>query len=76
MLKRGGKWVETDWQTALDYVVKGLNGIKGDHGAEALAALASPHSTVEELFLIKQLAQAVGSLTGLPPAPVGFLGVG
>jgi NADH-quinone oxidoreductase subunit G len=61
MLKQGGKWVETDWQTALEYVVKGLNGIKDDHGAEALAALASPHSTVEELFLIKQLAQAVGT---------------
>src|ERR1700744_5547875 len=61
MLKQGGKWVETDWQTALEYVVKGLNGIKGDHGANALAALASPHSTVEELFLLKKLAEAVGT---------------
>jgi NADH-quinone oxidoreductase subunit G len=61
MLKQGGKWVETDWQTALEYVVKGLNGIKGDHGANALAALASPHSTVEELFLLKKFAQAVGT---------------
>ena len=61
MLKQGGKWVETDWQTALDYVVKGLKGIKGDHGADALAALGSAHSTVEELFLLKQLAQAVGT---------------
>ncbi|CAG4907970.1 NADH-quinone oxidoreductase subunit NuoG [Paraburkholderia gardini] len=61
MLKQDGKWIETDWQTALEYVVKGLNGIKGDHGANALAALASPHSTVEELFLLKKLAQAVGT---------------
>jgi NADH-quinone oxidoreductase subunit G len=61
MLKQGGKWVETDWQTALDYVVKGLKGITGDHGADALAALGSAHSTVEELFLLKQLAQAVGT---------------
>ena len=61
MLKQGGKWVETDWQTALEYVVKGLKGIKGDHGANALAALGSAHSTVEELFLLKQLAQAVGT---------------
>src|ERR1700749_1507825 len=47
MLKQGGQWVETDWQTALDYVLKGLNGIKGDHGANALAMLASAHSTAE-----------------------------
>ncbi|TAL92423.1 MAG: NADH-quinone oxidoreductase subunit G [Paraburkholderia sp.] len=61
MLKQDGKWIETDWQTALEYVVKGLKGIKDDHGANALAALASPHSTVEELFLLKKLAQAVGT---------------
>ncbi|NIF88533.1 NADH-quinone oxidoreductase subunit NuoG [Burkholderia sp. Cy-637] len=56
MLKQGGEWIETDWQTALEYVAKGLKGIAADHGANALAALASPHSTVEELFLVKQLA--------------------
>ncbi len=61
MLKQDGKWLETDWQTALEYVATGLNGIKRDHGASALAALAGPHSTVEELFLLKQLAQAVGT---------------
>jgi NADH-quinone oxidoreductase subunit G len=61
MLKQGGKWLETDWQTALEYVVKGIKGIAADHGAKSLAALASPHSTVEELFLLKQLAQAAGT---------------
>jgi NADH-quinone oxidoreductase subunit G len=61
MVKQGGQWVETDWQTALEYVVKGFNGIKADHGADAIAALGSAHSTVEELFLLKQLAQAVGT---------------
>ncbi|WP_114813485.1 NADH-quinone oxidoreductase subunit NuoG [Paraburkholderia kururiensis] len=61
MVKQGGQWIETDWQTALEYVVKGLKGIAADHGANALAALASPHSTVEELYLLKQLANAVGT---------------
>ncbi|HHT9030256.1 TPA: NADH-quinone oxidoreductase subunit NuoG [Burkholderia cenocepacia] len=56
MLKQGGQWIETDWQTALEYVAKGLKGIAADHGANALAMLASAHSTVEELFLVKQLA--------------------
>ncbi|WP_248320046.1 NADH-quinone oxidoreductase subunit NuoG [Caballeronia sp. Sq4a] len=61
MLKQGGKWIETDWQTALEYVAKGIKGIKADHGASAIAALATPHSTVEELYLLKQFAEGVGS---------------
>ncbi|MDR5854799.1 NADH-quinone oxidoreductase subunit NuoG [Caballeronia sp. LZ062] len=61
MLKQGGNWVETDWQTALEYVAKGIKGIKADHGANAIAALATPHSTVEELYLLKQFAEGVGS---------------
>ncbi len=61
MLKQGGKWIETDWQTALEYVAKGINGIKGDHGANQIAALATPHSTVEELYLLKQFAEGVGT---------------
>ena len=61
MLKQGGQWLETDWQTALEYVAKGIKGITEEHGAKALAALASPHSTLEELFLIKQLTQAINT---------------
>ncbi|MGN6231441.1 MAG: NADH-quinone oxidoreductase subunit NuoG [Trinickia sp.] len=61
MLKQGGQWIETDWQTALEYVAKSLKGVAADHGANALALLGSAHSTVEELFLLKQLAQAVGT---------------
>jgi NADH-quinone oxidoreductase subunit G len=61
MIKQGGQWLETDWQTALEYVAKGIKGITADHGAKALAALASPHGTVEELFLVKRLAEAIGT---------------
>jgi NADH-quinone oxidoreductase subunit G len=61
MLKQGGNWIETDWHTALEYVAKGLKGIKADHGANAIAALATPHSTVEELHLLKALAEGVGT---------------
>jgi NADH-quinone oxidoreductase subunit G len=61
MIKQGGEWVETDWQTALEYVVKGIRGISDDHGENMLAALVSPHSTVEELYLVKQLADAIGT---------------
>lgn len=56
MLKQGGEWIETDWPTALEYVAQGLRGIAADHGPASLALLANGHSTVEELFLLKQLA--------------------
>ncbi|MEA3121972.1 MAG: NADH-quinone oxidoreductase subunit, partial [Paraburkholderia sp.] len=61
MIKQGGQWIETDWQTALEYVAKAMKGIAAEHGANALAMLGSPHGTVEELFLLKQLAHALGT---------------
>jgi NADH-quinone oxidoreductase subunit G len=60
MLKQGGQWLETDWQTALEYVANGLTQIKQDHGAEAIAALATPHSTTEELYLLQKLMRGFG----------------
>lgn len=61
MLKQGGVWKEVDWQTALEYVANGLLGVKRDHGASAIGALLSPHSTLEELFLATQLVRGLGS---------------
>jgi len=61
MLKQGGQWKEVDWQTALEYVANGLKQIGQDHGASSLAALASPHSTVEELYLAGLLMRRLGS---------------
>ena len=61
MLKQGGEWKEVDWQTALEYVAHGLKNIKHEHGAQALAALATPHSTLEELHLLQKLTRALGS---------------
>ena len=61
MLKQGGEWKAVDWQTALEYVANGLRQIKADHGAASVGTLASPHSTVEELFLAGALMRAMGS---------------
>ncbi|MBA2963602.1 MULTISPECIES: NADH-quinone oxidoreductase subunit NuoG [Ramlibacter] len=61
MVKQGGEWKTVDWQTALEYVANGLKQIKGDHGASAIGLLASPHSTVEELFLAGALVRGLGS---------------
>lgn len=60
MIKYDGQWHETDWQTALDYVVKGLKGVTTDHGVDAIGVLASPHSTCEELYLLQKLARDLG----------------
>ncbi len=61
MLKQGGTWQEVDWQTALEYVANGLKNIKNDHGAAAIGALVSPHSTLEELYLAGALVRGLGS---------------
>jgi len=61
MIKQGGQWQETDWQTALEYVAHGLKNIKHEHGADAIAALATPYSTLEELALLQKLVRDLGS---------------
>lgn len=61
MIKQGGQWQETDWQTALEYVAHGLKNIKHEHGADAIAALATPYSTLEEMALLQKLVRDLGS---------------
>ncbi|HEY9101305.1 NADH-quinone oxidoreductase subunit NuoG [Chitinimonas sp.] len=61
MLKQGGQWIETDWQTALEYVGNGLKSITRDHGADSIAAIGTAHSTVEELFLLNKLSQGLNA---------------
>jgi len=57
MLKRNGRWEEVEWQVAVDEAVWGLKG--RDFGV-----LASPHSTLEELYLAGRLAQGAGQRQG------------
>lgn len=61
MLKQGGQWQEVDWQTALEYVANGIKSVREKHGADAVGALVSPHSTLEELFLASRLIRGLGS---------------
>ncbi|NUN59499.1 MAG: NADH-quinone oxidoreductase subunit G [Burkholderiaceae bacterium] len=61
MLKQGGQWIEVDWQTALEYVVNGLQCLKKEKGANSIGALVSPHSTLEELYLAGALVRGLGS---------------
>ncbi|UZG43131.1 NADH-quinone oxidoreductase subunit NuoG [Caldimonas thermodepolymerans] len=61
MIKQGGQWKVVDWQTALEYVANGLKQIQSGHGAQAIGALGSAHSTAEELYLLAQLVRGLGS---------------
>jgi len=61
MIKQGGQWREVEWQTALEYVTNGLAQIKNDYGATSLGALVSPHSTLEEIYLVDSLMRGLGS---------------
>ncbi len=61
MIRQNGSLVETDWQSALEFAASGLRRVVETHGAQALGALASPISTLEEFFLLQKLVRALGS---------------
>ena len=61
MIKQGGEWKRVDWQAALEFVATGLRGIAKDHGPASIGALGSPHSTLEELYLLQKLVRGMGS---------------
>jgi NADH-quinone oxidoreductase subunit G len=60
MIKQDNKWVETDWQTALEYVAHGIRNIRHEHGADSIAAIGTAHSTVEELYLLQKTMRGFG----------------
>jgi len=73
MLKQDGKWIEVEWQVALEYVASGLRQIGSTAGADQIAALATPHSTLEELYLLQKLTRGLGQRQrGFPFASLGF----
>ncbi len=61
MLKRGGAWQEVEWPVALDFIVSELKRIGNTHGPQAIGALATPHQTLEELYLLQKLVRGLGA---------------
>jgi NADH-quinone oxidoreductase subunit G len=61
IIKQNNEWVETDWTTALEFTVKQLKSIKDNYGANEIAALASPNSTLEEFYLLQKFMRGIGS---------------
>lgn len=60
MIKENDQWVETDWSTALKKTVEGIHAVIQKEGAETVTALASPSSTLEELYLFQKLMRSQG----------------
>jgi NADH-quinone oxidoreductase subunit G len=61
MIKQGGEWLEVEWAAALEYVANGLKQLGRGAGGDRIGALATPHSTFEELYLLQKLARGLGS---------------
>ncbi|MDH5537307.1 MAG: NADH-quinone oxidoreductase subunit NuoG, partial [Betaproteobacteria bacterium] len=61
MMKQDGAWKPVEWQTALEFIAAELTRIRDAHGADAIGALATPHQTVEELYLMQKLMRGLGS---------------
>ncbi len=61
MMKVGDEWQEVEWPIALQAAAEALKVVMVRHGAESVGALASPDSTLEELFLLDRLMRAIGS---------------
>ena len=61
MLKQDGKWLEVEWQVALEYVANGLRCVIKENGTDQIAALATPNSTLEELYLLQKFMRGLGS---------------
>ncbi len=60
MIKEDGHWREVDWQVALEHVARGLSETRFKYDPNEIGALASPHSTLEEMALLAKLVRAMG----------------
>ncbi len=61
MVREGEQWQSVDWETALAAASNGIQSIVQRHGPAALGALATPSSTLEELYLLARLVRGLGS---------------
>lgn len=60
-MRKGERWHDVEWQEVLEAIANHLPTIIRAHGADQMAAFASPNSTVEEFYLLQQLVRTLGS---------------
>ncbi len=61
MVKVDGEWQQASWQDALTAAAEAIATNAKQHGGNEVSFLVGPHATLEESFLAKQVASAVGS---------------
>ena len=61
MLHADSALQQVDWEIALNAAAERLQQVRATHGADAIGFLSSPSATVEELYLLAQIARGLGS---------------
>ena len=61
LVKKNGKLVEASWEEAFIAAAKALQNVVKTHGADAVGVLAAPRMTLEEAWLTRQVAGAIGT---------------
>jgi len=61
MLRIDGALQVVDWEVALTAAAEGLQKVVAAHGAAGAGFLGSPMATLEEMYLLAQIARGVGS---------------
>lgn len=59
MIKKNGKWLTVDWEEALAFAADKI-GHYAKTNPNHFGVLASPNSTLEELYLLQKLARGLG----------------
>jgi NADH-quinone oxidoreductase subunit G len=60
MMRIDGALKAVDWEVALNAAAEGLQRVAAAQGAAAVGFLATPLATVEELYLLAQIARGMG----------------
>jgi formate dehydrogenase major subunit len=59
LIKRNGRFEESSWEAAYEWIAERIASIKKSHGANAFGALASSRSTNEAAYLLQKLTRVV-----------------
>ena len=60
-VKRNNHWQDVEWHEALLEIADRTQAVREEQGADQIAALISPNSTVEEGYLLQKWLRAMGS---------------